>query len=393
VPLGLADRMGRLSPSATMEVRRRTEELKRLGVDVIDLGPGEPDFPVPEPVQEAAARAIAQGHAPYGPAAGLPELREAIAARYREDYGTRFTPEEVLVSCGGKMALFSVALAILGPGDEVLIPSPFWVSYPEMARLCGAEPVFVPTLPQDRFHLRPEAIQEALSPRTKALIVNSPCNPTGALLPPAELEPIISLAQKHGFYVIFDECYELIFYEEGPYSAAPYRGENVIVVGSLSKSHAVPGWRLGWALGPKGVIQAATAVQSHSVTHPSTLSQRAALAALTEGWDATTPMRAEYRARRDLVVEGLKAIPGVECLPPEGAIYAFPDVSAFFGGDSVALASYLLDEAHVATVPGRAFGRDGHLRLSFSCSREELAAGLARLKEALEALARKGSLK
>ncbi|MBC7099019.1 pyridoxal phosphate-dependent aminotransferase [Candidatus Bipolaricaulota bacterium] len=383
MPLGLADRMGRLSPSATMEVRRRAEELRRKGVEVIDLGPGEPDFPVPDVVQEAAVRAIAEGHAPYGPAAGLPELKCAIAARYREDYRAQFTPEEVLVSCGGKMALFSVALAILSPGDEVLVPSPFWVSYPAMAHLCGAKPVFVPTLPQDRFHLKPEAVQEALSPRTKALIVNSPSNPTGALLSPAELESIISLAQKHSFYVIFDECYELIFYEEGPYSAAPYRGENVIIVGSLSKSHAVPGWRLGWALGPEGVIRAATAVQSHSVTHPSTVSQRAALAALTEGRDATAPMRAEYLARRDLVVEGLNAIPGVECLPPEGAFYAFPDVSAFFGGDSLALANYLLEEAHVAAVPGRAFGRDGHLRLSFSCSREELRKGIERLRAAL----------
>ena len=386
MPRGLANRMERLSPSATMEVRRRAEELRRQGVEVIDLGPGEPDFPAPEPVRGAAKRAAARGYAPYGPAAGLPELREAIAARYREDHGAAYSREEVLVCAGAKHALFTLALALFAGGDEVLIPTPYWVTYPEVVKLCGAAPITVPTYPEDGFHLRAEALAERISPRTKALILNSPCNPTGALLSPGELEGIVSLAQEHDFYVIFDEAYELIVYERGPFSAAPFKCENVIVVGSLSKSHAMPGWRIGWILGPRSAIRAATAVQSHSITHPCSVSQRAALAALTEARDAAAPMVAEYRARRDLVVASLNRIPGVRCPTPEGAFYAFPDVSAFLGGDSVALARYLLEEVHVAVVPGRAFGRDGHLRLSFSRSREELAAGLARLKEALEEL-------
>jgi len=374
-----------------MEVRRRAEGLRRQGIEVIDLGPGEPDFATPRPVREEGIRAIESGSTGYTQAGGIPELREAIAARYQEDYGAAYVPEEVLVCAGAKHALFTLALALFSPGDEVLIPSPFWVTYPEVVKLCGAEPITVPTLPEDGFHLRAEALKEHVSPRTKALVVNSPCNPTGALLSPEELEAIVSLAQEHDFYVIFDEAYELIVYERGPFSAAPFKCEHVIVVGSLSKSHAMPGWRIGWLLGAKGVIRAATAVQSHSITHPCSISQRAALAALTRARDATAPMVAEYRARRDLVVEYLDRIPGVHCPTPEGAFYAFPDVSAFLGGDSLALARHLLDDAHVAVVPGQAFGRDGHLRLSFSCSREELTAGLARLKEALERLARKGN--
>ena len=322
----------------------------------------------------------------YTQAAGIPELREAIAARYREDFGAAYTPEEVLVCAGAKHAMFTLALALFAPGDEVLIPTPYWVTYPEVVKLCGAEPITVPTHPEDGFHLRAEAVAERISPRTKALIVNSPCNPTGALLSPDEIEGIVSLAQEHDFYVIFDEAYELIVYERGPFSAAPFRGEHVLILGSLSKSHAMPGWRIGWILGPREVIRAATTVQSQSITHPSSISQRAALAALTRARAATAPMVAEYRLRRGMVVEELSRISGVRCPCPEGAFYAFPDVSAFLGGDSPALARYLLEEVHVAVVPGRAFGRDGHLRLSFSCSREELAAGLARLKEALEGL-------
>jgi len=391
VPRGLAERMGRLSPSATMEVRRRAEELRRQGVEVIDLGPGEPDFDTPRPVREEGIRAIEAGFTKYTQASGIPELREAIAARYQEDYGAAYTHEEVLVCAGAKHALFTLALALFAEGDEVLIPTPYWVTYPEVVKLCGAEPIFVPTYPEDGFHPRAEALEERISPRTKALIVNSPCNPTGALLSPDELAGIVALAEEHDFYVIFDEAYELIVYERGPFSAAPLRCDHVLIVGSLSKSHAMPGWRIGWILGPREVIRAATAVQSQSITHPCSVSQRAALAALTRARDATAPMVAEYRVRRDLVVEHLGRIPGVCCPSPEGAFYAFPDVSVFLGGDSVALARYLLEEVHVAVVPGRAFGRDGHLRLSFSCSREELAAGLARLKEALEGLARKGS--
>ena len=378
--------MGRLSPSATMEVRRRTEELRRAGADVIDLGPGEPDFDTPEPVRRAGISAIEAGRTKYTQAGGIPELREAIVARYRRDYGVPYGTDEVIVTVGAKQALFSLALALFDEGDEVLIPVPYWVTYPEVVRLCGAEPVFVPTDPADGFHLRPEAVAERIGPRTKALIVNSPCNPTGALLDPSELEALVELARAHDFYVIFDEAYEAIVYERGPFSAAPLKDEHVIVVGSLSKSHAMPGWRIGWALGPREVIRAVTAIQSHSITHPASISQYAALTALEEPWDGVRRMVAELRRRRDLAAEALNRIPGVECPVPEGAFYLFPDVSRYLGGDTVALAQVLLEEAHVAVVPGEAFGWPGRVRISLTCPRERLVEAISRIAATLEGL-------
>jgi aspartate aminotransferase len=382
----MAERMGRLSPSATMEVRRRTEELLRAGVDVIDLGPGEPDFGTPEPVRRAGVAAIEGGCTGYTQAGGIPELRAAIAARYRRDYRVSYAVEEVVVAAGAKQALFSLALALFDEGDEVLIPAPYWVTYPEVARLCGAEPVLVPTDPTDGFHLSPAALEERVTPRTKAVIVNSPCNPTGALLAPEELEAIVELAARHDFYAIFDEAYEAIVYERGPFSAAPLKDEHVIVVGSLSKSHAMPGWRIGWVLGPREVIRAVLTVQSHSITHPASISQYAALAALEGAWDVVDPMVAEFRARRDLVVEALRKIPGIDCPVPEGTFYVFPDVSAYLGGDSAALARALLEGAHVAVVPGEAFGGRGHIRISFTRPRERLAEAISRIAATLEGL-------
>lgn len=386
MPRGMAERMGRLSPSATMEVRRRTEELRRAEADVIDLGPGEPDFDTPEPVRRAGISAIEAGRTKYTQAGGIPELREAIVARYRRDYGVSYAGDEVVVAAGAKQALFSLALALFDEGDEVLIPVPYWVTYPEVVRLCGAEPVFVPTDPADGFHLRPEAVAERIGPRTKALIVNSPCNPTGALLDPSELEALVELARAHDFYVIFDEAYEAIVYERGPFSAAPLKDEHVIVVGSLSKSHAMPGWRIGWALGPREVIRTVTAIQSHSITHPASVSQYAALVALEEPWDRVRRMVSELRRRRDLAAEALNRIPGVECPVPEGAFYLFPDVSRYLGGDTVALARTLLEEAHVAVVPGEAFGWPGRVRISLTCPQERLVEAISRIAATLEGL-------
>jgi len=384
VPRKLAARMSRVSPSATMEIRRRTEELKRTGIEVIDLGPGEPDFDTPDAVKRAGIAAIKGGFTKYTQAGGIPELRAAIAARYRRDYGARYSPEEVMVAAGAKQALFSVSLALFEEGDEVLIPVPYWVTYPEVVKLCGAEPVFVPTDPNKGFHLDPDAVAERLSSRTKALIVNSPCNPTGALLGPEELSALASLARDHDFYVIFDEAYEAIVYERGPFSAAPLKGEHVIVIGSLSKSHAMPGWRIGWILASREVIRAALAIQSHSITHPTSISQRAALAALEGPWDGVREMVEEFRRRRDLGAEGLNRIPGVKCPVPEGAFYLFPDVSAYLGGDSAALARLLLEEAHVAVVPGEAFGWPGRLRISLTQPAEKLEEAIGRIARVLK---------
>ena len=384
MPRKLAKRMDRVSPSATMEIRRRAEELRRQGVEVIDLGPGEPDFDTPDAVKRAGIAAIEGGFTKYTQAGGIPELRAAIAARYRRDYGARYSPEEVMVAAGAKQALFSVGLALFEEGDEVLIPVPYWVTYPEVVKLCGAEPVFVPTDPEDGFHLNPEAVAERVTPHTKALIVNSPCNPTGALLGPEELSALASLARDHDFYVIFDEAYEAIVYERGPFSAAALKGEHVIVVGSLSKSHAMPGWRIGWVLAPQEVIRAALAIQSHSITHPTSISQRAALAALEGPWDRVRKMVEEFRRRRDLGAEGLNRIPGVKCPVPEGAFYLFPDVSVYLGGDSAALARLLLEEAHVAVVPGEAFGWPGRLRISLTQPTEKLEEAIGRIARVLE---------
>ncbi len=383
VSLKPAQRVLRLAASGTMEARGKANELKQAGAGIIDLSAGEPDFDTPARVKWAGRRAIAQNFTRYTEAGGIPELKEAIIAKYRREYGVSFGKEEILVTAGAKGALFSLALAIFDEGDEVLLPAPYWVTYPELIKLAGAKPLILPTREEDGFQLKADTVKERLTPKAKAIIINSPCNPTGALIEPKELASIIKLARAGGFYVICDESYEKIVYEKSPSSAARFEEENLVIVNSLSKSYAMTGWRVGFTLGPAELIKTLTVIQSHSITNPCSISQRAALEALGGAQGIVSRMVAEYRRRRDFAVEALNKIQGVRCHLPKGTFYAFPNVSKLFNGDSAALAEYLLRKAQVAVVPGPAFGYEGYIRISFATSMESLREGLRRIEQAL----------
>jgi len=381
----LSHRVMQITPSATMAVKRAADELKRRGISVIDLGPGEPDFPTPEHIKRAAEEALAQNFTKYTAETGIWELRDAIAQKYNRDYGTHYTAENVLVTSGAKQALYNIAVALFEPGDEVLIPIPYWVSYPEQVKLMGACPVFVP----GDVELSADLLQEYITARTKAIILNFPNNPAGTVLERQRLHEIVQLAQQYKLFVIYDECYEKFIYEGEHVSAVEFDSDYVIAVNSASKTYAMTGWRLGWSVAPKELTQAMAAIQSHLTSHPTSISQKAVLAALTGDQSCVERMLSEYRKRREFVLSELEKIEGLDFAIPQGAFYVFPDVSNFFDGsvkNSVDLARRLLEEAHVAVVPGAAFGADSHVRISYATSLEQLHEGLKRFREGLAAL-------
>ncbi len=383
----LAERVAQITPSATRAVKRAADELKRQGVHVADLGQGEPDFPTPEHIKRAAEEALAQNFTKYTAETGIWELRDAIAQKYNREYGTRYTAENVLVTSGAKQALYNVAAALFEAGDEVLIPVPYWVSFPEQVKLVGATPVFVKT-PRD-FRLSADLIKEYITPRTRALILNSPNNPAGTVLARQDLQEIIALAHKHELWVIYDECYEKFLYEGTHTSAVEFDTERVIAVSSASKTYAMTGWRLGWSVAPKELTRAMAIIQGHTTSHPTSISQKAALAALTGDQSCVEQMLLEYRRRRELVVSELRTIEGVGFTVPQGTFYIFPNVERFFTDEitnSVELARFLLERHHVAVVPGAAFGAEGYIRISYATSLEQLREGLKRLREGLAQL-------
>jgi len=383
----IAQRVTQITPSATMAVKRAADELKRQGMSVIDLGPGEPDFPTPEHIKRAAEEALAQNFTKYTAETGIWELRDAIAQKYNRDYGTHYTADNVLVTSGAKQALYNIAAALFEPGDEVLIPIPYWVSFPEQIKLVGAKPVFIHTA--KNFQLSAQLVKEHITPRTRAIILNSPNNPAGTVLSRKDLQEIVALAQRHKLFVIYDECYEKFLYEGKHVSAVEFNTEGVIAVSSASKTYAMTGWRVGWSVAPKELTRAMATIQSHTTSHPTSISQRAALAAITGDQSCVERMLAEYRRRRECVLDELRAMDGLEFVVPQGAFFIFPDVSRFFNEkiqNSVELARYLLEEAHVAVVPGAAFGADGHVRISYATSLEQLREGLKRFREGLAAL-------
>jgi len=371
-------------------VSRRSAALRASGVTVYDLGVGEPDFPSPPVAVTAAQRALEQGFTRYTAAAGTPELRRALAERYRRSHDAPWGAEQVVVTVGAKAALFELALALFEPGDEVLLPTPAWVSFAPQVAIAGANVVSVPMRAEDGFPIHAEPLVRAMGARTRAVIVNSPCNPTGGTIAAAELERLVEAAAARGVRVIADETYDRFVYDGARHASAAALAarfpDTVVLVGSFSKTWAMTGWRLGWLCGPPEVVDGVLRVQGHATSNPTSFAMVGALAALAEP-DAEMARRlAEFQLRRDLVATRLAAMPGVRCAPPAGAFYAFPDVSACFDGeltDSLSLARYLLEEAHVAVVPGVAFGADAHLRLSFACARETLAEGLDRIAEAL----------
>ena len=385
----LSARASRIHESATLRVTRRAAELRAQGVHVVDLGAGEPDFPSPSCAVEAARRALAEGFTRYTPGSGLPELRAAVADSYRARYGAPWKSADSVITVGGKAALFEMALAVFEEGQEVIVPTPCWVSFPEQIRFAGARTVEVPTTGEDGFRIHAGPLLDAITPRTRAILLNSPCNPTGGVVGAADLREIVTAAAERGLLVISDETYERFVYTEPHASAASLAAEfpeTVALVGSFSKTYAMTGWRIGYLLGPSALVRAVENVQSHATSNPTSFAMVGALEALRTAEPEVEAMVAEYRARRDMLVPLLNGIPGFRCRPPDGAFYAFPEVSSCFRPgleDSMAMADYLLEKAGVAVVPGAAFGAEGHIRLSFACSRANLAEGLERIAAAL----------
>lgn len=378
----LAQRVVQITPSATMAVKRAADALKRQGIDVIDLGPGEPDFPTPAHIKRAAEEALAHNFTKYTAETGIWELRDAIAQKYNRDYGTRYSVENVLVTSGAKQALYNIAAALLEPGDEVLIPIPYWVSFPEQIKLVGAKPVLIQR--ERDFQLSADLIREHITKHTKALILNSPNNPAGTVLDRKQLHEIIELAQQYTLWVIYDECYEKFLYDGEHVSAVEFDTERVIAVSSASKTYAMTGWRLGWSVAPQELTHAMATIQGHTTSHPSSVSQKAALAALTGDQSCVAQMLAEYRRRREFVLRELGSLDGIEFTVPQGAFFVFPNVERVFNGritNSAEFARYLLESAHVAVVPGAAFGAEGFIRISYATSLEQLREGLKRLRE------------
>jgi aspartate aminotransferase len=364
----------------------KARELREKGVRVLDFTVGEPDQPTPRHVVEAGRAAMDAGRTRYAPASGLPELRAAVAHRYREDFGVAFASEEVTIAVGGKQGLALLYQAILDGGTEVVVPVPAWPTFAEAARVAGARPVFVPLAARSGFRVSARAVARAVTPRTRAIVVNSPSNPTGAVVEPGELLRIARLARKHGFWLVYDDTYaHLVFRPGGPPALQEVKdasGGRLAVVGTASKAYCMTGWRVGWVIGPKALAEACAALNSHSVQGPATVSQLAAVEALAGPQDAVHAMAAEYRRRRDLVHPTLAAIPGVACPEPEGGFYLFPDVSRCLSRDvpdTVALASRLLEEKAVAVVPGEGFHAPGCFRLSLTAPSDDLRDGARRI--------------
>ncbi len=373
-----------VSPTVAMSVRAAA--LRAKGIHVLDLSVGEPDQPTPGHVLAAAVTALRAGKTKYAPAAGIAELRAAVAARYKKDFAVAFSPEEVAIAVGGKQALYLVSQVLLDRGDEVIIPSPYWPTFPEAVRLAGARPVFVHAREEDGFKVTARMIGGAVSPRTKAVILNSPANPTGAVLDPGELRAIGRVAARRRLTVLYDDTYaQLTYVRERSRALETLRRslrERFVIVGTASKSYCMTGWRIGWVLGPKAIVEACAALASHSTQSPTTFAQAGAVEALTGPQRFVRELVAEYRRRRDFLHEAITALPGVTCVKPEGAFYLFPNVTRCLGPRMPTtrdLGRRLLDDEHVAVVAGEGFGAPGHLRISFARSMAELREGARRL--------------
>ena len=390
----------RVAPSATMATSAKAAALRREGVDMIALSAGEPDFDTPEHIKEAAKKALDEGFTKYtSPPSGIPELKAAVCARFRTDNGLDYAPEEVVVNNGAKHSLALAVAAVMNPGDEMVIPTPYWVTFTEQPKLVGADPVIVETRDEEGLKLTPEQLRAALTPRTRMVLINSPSNPSGAVYSRDELTALGEVALEHGLYVLSDEIYEKLVYDGVEHVStaqlSPELKARTIIVNGVSKTYAMTGWRIGYAAGPGDVIGLMDKAQSQTVSHPSSISQKAAVAALEGPQEMVEEMRLEYDRRRRFVVDRLNGLEGVTCALPLGAFYVYPDVSAYFGlgtGDRVIkdvtdLCDYLLDEARIACVPGPGFGTEAHFRLSYATSMENLRRAMDRLGEALAKLA------
>ncbi len=388
----IADRISSISVSSTMKVSAEADRLRRQGADVVDFGAGEPDFPTPANIKKAAVEAIASNFTKYTNTGGTLELREAICERHRLDFGTNYSTAECMVTVGGKHAIFNLIQALINPGDEVIVPVPYWVTYKDVVNYAGGVCVFVATDESAGFEINAAMIERHITPKTKLVIINSPCNPSGAVLAREEFIGILQITSKRNILLMTDECYCHFVYEGRPFSIAGVSGakETVVVAGSLSKTYAMTGWRIGFALAPAEIIGAMMKLQSHATSNPASISQKAAVEAMRGSQDSVPQMLAEYRRRRDFVVDRLCQIAGVSIVTPKGAFYAYPNISvAYQGGhvkDSLEFASALLEKSHVAVVPGEAFGTTEHVRISYATSMKELERGLDRIHRFIDEL-------
>lgn len=389
---GLADRASLISMSATMKVSAEAARLKRQGIDVVGFGAGEPDFPTPDHIKRAGIKAINDNFTKYTQTGGIPELKAAICERHAKDYGTSYSASECMANVGGKHTIFNYTQMLLNPGDEVVIPVPYWVTYKDVVTYTGAHCVFVETDEDQGFAVTSAMIERRLSPRTKMVIINSPSNPSGAVVDDDEFKKILQLTSDRGIWLMTDECYDKFIYQGKPFSIAAMPGakENVLVVGSLSKTYSMTGWRIGFGLAPAAVIKASEELQSHSTSNPTSIVQKAAIEALQGPQEEVGTMLEEYRRRRAYVIDRIRAIPGMKMAEPKGAFYAYPNVSGVFGkagiNSSMEFTEQLLQKAHVAVVPGEAFGTDKHIRISYATSMKELERGLDRIQKFVESL-------
>ncbi|HUK23801.1 MAG TPA: pyridoxal phosphate-dependent aminotransferase [Terriglobales bacterium] len=388
----LTERIGRIEPSATMAVVAEAEKLRQQGVEVVDLSVGEPHFSTPQHIKEAAIAAIHSNFTKYTAAQGTAELRDAVAKRHALDFDSDYRREEAVISVGGKHVLFNAIQVLVDHGDEVIVPVPYWVSFKDIVCYAGGKCVFVETDEARGFRLTADMVARALTPRTKLIILNSPSNPSGGIMSPEDQTEVMRLAAQRGIWVLSDECYVYLNYTGKQFSLGALREcrERLVIAGSLSKTYAMTGWRMGFALAPAPVAGAMAKLQSQSTSNPTSIAQKAAVAALTGPQECVEEMRKEYVMLRDHVLKGLHAIHGIKCSKPEGAFYVYPNISAFFGRGGVKspadFAGRLLREAHVATVPGEGFGTGEHIRVSYATSMKELDRGLERLRKFVASL-------
>jgi aspartate aminotransferase len=381
-----SDRIGRIEISATMAVTAEAAKLRAQGAKLVDFGAGEPHFATPQHIKDAAIAAIQANFTRYTVVSGIPELRQAIVERHAADFGSSYTPDEAIFSTGGKLALFNAIQVLVDHGDEVILPVPYWVSFKDIIQYAGGKVVYLETSEAENFRITADAIEAAITPKTKAIILNSPSNPSGAVVSPADLERIVRLAHQRGIWLLLDECYVYLQYTGALVSGGSFTDckDHLVVLGSLSKTYAMTGWRAGFALAPKPLISAMNKLQSQSTSSTASFVQKAGIAALRGPQECVAEMRTDYLKLRDKILARLAEIPGLTCTTPDGAFYVYPNVSAYLGKAGVPtameLSKRLLHEAHVVTVPGEAFGTNQHIRLSYATSHADVEEGLDRMK-------------
>ena len=394
----LSSRVAKIKPSETLAITAKANALRAQGRDVIGFAAGEPDFDTPVNIKNAAIKAIEAGYTKYTPVSGTDELKDAIAAKLKRDNDLEYKRSQIVVSCGAKHTLYNLAQVLFDPGDEVIIPAPYWVSYPDIVVLAGGCPVIVDTKEKDEFKMKPEQLKAAITKHTRAVIINSPSNPTGAAYTPEELKAIAAVLLDKDILIISDDIYEKIYYADFPFtniaSCEPELKDRTIVVNGVSKTYAMTGWRIGYAAASEDIVAAINKIQSQNTSNPTSIAQKAAVEALCGDQKVVEKMVSEFRKRKDYIVYALEQIPGVKCFSPEGAFYVFPNVSKVYGHsykdrkitNSTELIDYLLDEANVAAVPGVAFGSDDHIRLSYATSMKNIEEGIKRIKSAVSKL-------